>query len=94
MDDELKHILCDIDRLFDYLVDCNYKRIGDIVDNYYLIKNDPYMDDLDYKYELEMAKEEWLYQINELSAYTRALDHKLNESYKAILENRDNGDMI
>jgi len=33
----------------------------------------------------------WL--INQLSTYTRALDHKLEESYNTILENRDNGDM-
>jgi len=96
MDDELIHILCDIDKIFDYIIDCNYKRIDDIVKyNFDLcyIKINPYMNDLDYNDELMIVKEEWLYQLNQLSTYTRALDHKLEESYKAILENRDNGDM-
>jgi hypothetical protein len=77
MDDERIHLLCGIDRLFNDLIDCNYIKINNIVKNYYLIKNDPYMDNLDYVYELEIVKEEYLFQLNELSTYARALRDKL-----------------
>ncbi len=53
-----------------------------------------YMYDLDYNDELIIVKDEYIFNLNELITYTRALEHKLNESYKAILESRDNGDMI
>jgi len=77
MDDELIHLLCGIDRLFNDLIDCNYIKINNIVKNYFLIKNDPYMDNLDYVYELEIVKEEYLFQLNELMTYARALKDKL-----------------
>jgi hypothetical protein len=77
MDDEKIHLLCGIDRLFNDLIDCNYIKINNIVKNYYLIKNDPYMDNLDYVYELEIVKEEYLFQLNELMTYARALKDKL-----------------
>jgi hypothetical protein len=77
MDDERIHLLCGIDRLFNDLIDCNYIKINNIVKNYYLIKNDPYMDNLDYVYELEIVKEEYLFQLNELITYARALKEKL-----------------
>jgi hypothetical protein len=71
MDDELIHLLCGIDRIFDDLMDCNFKKINNLNKNY------PYMDDLDYVYELEIIKEEYLFQLNELMTYTRALKDKL-----------------
>jgi hypothetical protein len=77
MDDELIHILCEIDRIFDDLIDCNVIKINNIVKDYYLIKNDPIMDNLDYIYELMIVKEEYLFQLNELMTYTRALKDKL-----------------
>ena len=77
MDDELIHLLCGIDRIFDCIIDCNYKRIDDMVRYHSLNKNYPYMDDLDYVYELEIIKEEYLFQLNELITYTRALKDKL-----------------
>jgi hypothetical protein len=77
MEDELIHLLCGIDRLFNDLIDCNYIKINNIVKNYYLIKNDPYMDNLDYVYELEIVKEEYLFQLNELMTYAKALRDKL-----------------
>jgi hypothetical protein len=77
MDDEKIHLLCGIDRLFNDLIDCNYIKINNIVKNYYLIKNDYYMDDLDYIYELEIVKEEYLFQLNELITYAKALRDKL-----------------
>jgi len=77
MDDEVIHLICGIDRLFNDLIDCNYIKINNIVKNYYLIKNDPYMDNLDYVYELEIVKEEYLFQLNELMTYARALKDKL-----------------
>lgn len=79
MDDELTHILFEIHKLFEELIDCNYQIVDDIFDEYM---------------GLELAKEEYLFQVNQLSAYARSLDHKLEESYNRILENRDNGDMI
>jgi hypothetical protein len=35
------------------------------------------MDNLDYVYELEIVKEEYLFQLNELMTYARALKDKL-----------------
>jgi hypothetical protein len=71
MDDELLHILFEIDRIFDYLMDRNFKKINNLNKNY------PYMDHLDYVYELEIIKEEYLFQLNELMTYTRALKDKI-----------------
>jgi len=77
MDDELIHILCQIDRIFDCIINCNYKRIDDMVRYHSLIKNDNYMDDLDYNDEIMIVKEEYLFQLNELITYARALKDKL-----------------
>ena len=71
MDDELIHLIFGIDRIFDDLEDCNFKKINKLNKNY------PYMDDIDYVYELETIKEEYLFQLNELITYTRALKDKL-----------------
>jgi hypothetical protein len=77
MDDELIHILCQIDRIFDCIINWNYKRIDDMVRYHSLIKNDNYMDDLDYNDEIMIVKEEYLFQLNELITYARALKDKL-----------------
>jgi hypothetical protein len=77
MDDERIHLLCGIDRIFDYIIDYNYKRIDDIVNYHFYIKINPYINDLDYNDELMIVKEEYLFQLNELSTYARALRDKL-----------------
>jgi hypothetical protein len=71
MDNELIHILFEIDRIFDYLMDRNIKKINNLNKNY------PYMDHLDYVYELDIIKEEYLFQLYELMTYTRALKDKI-----------------
>ena len=80
MDDELNHILFEIDDCFD--------RINKQI--YHIQRYDggyrSYAFSFDYL-------DHYIWLINQLSTYTRALDHKLEESYKVILENRDNGDM-
>jgi hypothetical protein len=78
MDEELNHILFEIDEWFLELIDCSYQIVYSIFDKYS---------------GLELAKEEYLFKVNQLMAYTRALDHKLEERYNTILESRDNGDM-
>jgi len=77
MDDELIHLIFGIDRIFDCIIDYNYKKINDIINYHSLIKNDNYMDDLDYNDEIMIVKEEYLFQLNELMTYTRALKDKL-----------------
>jgi hypothetical protein len=77
MDNELKHIITTIDEMI-YAIKRSMKTI----------------ERFDYsEYGIAHEIDHWLYLVYVLNAYTRALDHKLNESYKAIIESRDNGDM-
>lgn len=81
MDNELKHILFEIEDCFNKIDrELHYVKKYDGGYRSYQLSSD-YLD-------------HYIYLINQLSTLTRALEHKLEESYKAILENRDNGDMI
>ncbi len=80
MDEELKHILFEIDQSLNEIAKWN-KRLGTKFNNYNSIA---YTIDLDH----------YKWKVYGLNVYCRALDHKLEESYKAILKSRDNGDMI
>jgi hypothetical protein len=80
MDEELKHILFEIDNSFSDIALWN-KRLGTKLNNYNSLA---YIADLDH----------YKWKVYSLNVYCRALRDKLNENYNEVIQNRDNGDMI
>ena len=80
MDDELKHILFEIDQSINEIAKWN-KRLGTKFNNYNSIA---YTIDLDH----------YKWKVYNLNVYCRALRDKMNDSYNEVIQNIDNGDMI
>jgi hypothetical protein len=80
MDEELKHILCEIDNSFSDIALLN-KRLGTKFNNYNSLA---YIADLD----------RYKWKVYNLNVYCRALRDKMNDSYNKVIQNIDNGDMI
>ena len=79
MDDELKHILFEIDNSFSEIALLN-KRLGTKFNNYNSLS---YIADLD----------RYKWKVYNMNVYCRALRDTMNNSYNTVIESRDNGDM-